>query len=106
MWMRGATDSGAIDPPLSAPALSLRVGPNPATGGTINLRLALEGSGAPDIALVDLNGRVVAHWALGTFTTGEWNVPLALAPEIRPGLYWLRAKLPGQTASARVAVLR
>ncbi len=103
IWMRGA---GGSDPPIVPSTLSLRAAPNPAIGGAINLRLLLDASGAPDIALVDLNGRVVMRWTLQSFAAGEWNVPLSLPPGIGPGLYWLRANLPGRTASARVAVLR
>ena len=106
IWVRGASDSGTIEPPIAPTALSLRVAPNPALGGTIGVRLALEGSGTPDLALVDLNGRVVAHWTLGAITNGLWNASLPLNLEIRPGLYWLRATLPGRMTTARVAILR
>ncbi len=91
-------------PPATMPGVRLVVGPNP-TRGPMRISLTLARGGRTVLELLDLSGRLLATRDLGERGAGShvhvWDVPGQ-----RPGVYWLRARGAGESATRRVAILR
>lgn len=95
-----------IDVPAAAPlALSIeRVTPNP-TRGPIEVSVVLPGAGPASLELLDVRGRRVAVRPL-IAQAGRQVVRLDGSPRLAAGLYWVRVRQSGASASMRVAIVR
>ena len=93
---------------VTVPVAGLRVamlGPNPARGA-LRFSVAIPAAGSVELDLVDVAGQRVAHHAYSGLTAGNHALDLAAGRPLSPGIYWVRVRNAGQTAEARVVLLR
>ncbi len=106
---KAAVDLGPVAVPAPAPVaglVSLGVPlPNPARRSTL-LRLRLGRESAVDLAVLSSDGRRVRTLLQGAQPAGElgvrWDGRDARGRVAPPGVYFVRARVPGETASQRV----
>jgi hypothetical protein len=83
----------------------LRVYPNPASGG--KLQLALEGFGGDekvDVTLYSLTGQAVQRTGVTTDSQGAASAEVILAPSLGRGLYLLKARGAARETQTRVVI--
>jgi serine protease AprX len=106
---KAAVDLGAVAVPPAVPvtgqvALAPAL-PNPAHGSTL-LRLTLARETSVDLAIVSAAGRRVRTLLQGARAAGEhavrWDGRDALGLAAPPGVYFVRARVPGETVGQRV----
>ncbi len=105
-WASAA--SGEIRLGAELPSSGLRIAsirPNPARVPE-RIEFALPRASAVTFELLDVTGRRVWSRETARLDAGLHVVPLGLAVNPRPGLYWLRVKAGGESANARVAIVR
>jgi hypothetical protein len=90
---------------LRGTALALVAGPVPARE-RIDLRFLLPRPGTPVFELIDVRGRRVARLDAGPRLAGPGRIALPLAGDVEPGVYFARLVHAGQSARARVVVVR
>ena len=85
-------------------ALAIRAWPNPARAGA-RLRLELPGAGPATLELFGIDGR---RWIEHSFaaTAGPFELPLASAGRLPPGVYLARLRQGAAEAVTRFCVLR
>lgn len=102
----GALAVGPPGPPRPGPpmALAIRAWPNPARAGA-RLRLELPGAGPATLELFGIDGR---RWIEHSFaaTAGPFELPLASAGRLPPGVYLARLRQGAAEAVTRFCVLR
>ena len=84
---------------------TMRVYPNPTSGG--KLQLALEGFGADekvDVTLYSLTGQAVQRTDVTTDAQGAAGAEVTLAPSLGRGLYLLKARGAAREAQTRVVI--
>ncbi len=97
----------SVDPPLSIPALTLRLSPNPMRG---SLEVTWTGEGAAEVRIVDVSGRQIRHQIqrsgerAGRWT---WDGLDAKGQAVPAGIYFVRV-VRGRTETAveRVVLMR
>jgi subtilisin family serine protease len=107
--VRAAVDLAAVSVPPAGPVTGLvslaPAAPNPARGSTW-LRLTLARESFVDLAVVSLAGQRVRTLLQGARPAGEeavrWDGRDAYGHAVAPGVYFLRARVPGETVSQRV----
>ncbi|EFK96458.1 hypothetical protein LDC_1518 [sediment metagenome] len=107
--VKAAVDLAAVSVPPAAPVTGLvalaPAAPNPARRST-RLRLTLARETFVDLAVVSLGGQRVRTLLQGTRPAGEeavrWDGRDAHGRAVAPGVYFLRARVPGETAAQRV----
>jgi hypothetical protein len=100
-----ARPSSAVVTGVGTPALSFRVSgvrPNPARG-PFAIDFALAERGDVRLEVFDVAGRLVARQDAGELGPGPHQLPVASLP---PGLYSVRVRQAGYSATARAVVLR
>lgn len=96
--------SAATDLLAPASLVLARPFPNPAKGPT-SLRFSLTRPDDIDLVVFDTQGRTVARPARGRFAAGSHAVSLD-ASALEPGLYFVRLRTPGGSATTRLSVTR
>jgi hypothetical protein len=91
-------------PKLTSVALGIRAWPNPARAGA-RLRLDLPSAGPATLELFGIDGR---RWMEHAFeaTAGPFELPLASAGRLPPGVYLARVRQGGSEAITRFCVVR
>lgn len=96
--------AGTAVPPLHAPAhVALAPSRNPASGAMV-VRATWPRAGAGEVRVLDVSGRIVRTLWNGAVTPGVTALPLDAAT-LPSGIYFLRARLGGDTAARRLAVV-
>jgi hypothetical protein len=70
------------------------------------IRLAIPGTAPADVAALDVAGRAVASLRAIPAATASQQVLLRCGLAAPPGIYWVRVRQAGRTASARSVLLR
>lgn len=101
----GALGVGCAAPGVFQDAFRLsRVGPNP-SGGPVTIDFEMPRAATIEVDVFDIQGRLVASPARGSWPAGRhsvsWARTSAGAP-IRPGLYLVRYRFPGGEAQRRI----
>ena len=91
--------------PMSGPLRVAMLGPNPARGA-LRFTVAMPQAGSVELDLVDVTGQRVAHRTYDGLSAGSHPLDLAAGRPLAPGIYWVRVQHAGQTAEARVVLLR
>ncbi len=112
-WIGTSEGLNRYDPSYLPPgqttvgALNLSIFPNPITITGVGVGLRIKGAAASyDGAIYDLNGREVARFTAVKNGGVFWNGLDEKGSVVRPGVYFVRAKSGGRTATARVAMVR
>src|SRR5690606_37865046 len=90
--------------PVPEESLRLEVVPNPSRGAA-TVALTVPEPGEVRVALYDVLGRRVAVLYEGPLAAGRYEIPLDGA-RLPPGVYVVRLTVGGETALARVTVVR
>lgn len=90
--------------PRRIEALSLAVGPNPANA-SVDALISVPAAGEAALAMHDLQGRQVMDRHVEVAAAGRMTVRLGTSG-LPAGLYWLTLRHGGETARARVSVVR
>ena len=81
---------------------ALRLGGGNPVQGDVALELALPAAGAPEVCVYDVRGAMVRRLTAGPLTAGRhlvrWNGEDASGRPSRPGVYFVRATMPGEKA--------
>jgi hypothetical protein len=100
--LAGTAEGAASGVSLAPPA------PNPARG-TVRLSLALPSAGGAQVEVLDPAGRRVRVLADGSHPAGTlslaWDLRDAAGRRVRPGVYFVRARLAAASLSRRLVVL-
>ncbi len=107
--VRAAVDLAAVSVPPAGPVTGLvslaPAAPNPARRSTL-LRLTLARGSFVDLAVVSPSGQRLRTLLQGARPAGEeavrWDGRDAYGRAVAPGVYFLRARVPGETATQRV----
>lgn len=104
---RGGASAGmGRGAPSGAPVFALRsVFPNPSTNAG-SVRFALPDGSAATLELLDLSGRRLWSRDVGAWGAGEHEARLADGIRLPPGNYFVRLVRAGQSAVARIAVIK
>jgi hypothetical protein len=97
--------TGVEESPIRPDLAIARLAPNPSSGA-VRVTLALPGSGAARIEVLDLAGRMVAARALERPVPGEHRVELGLPASAPPGLYMVCLRQGNRAVTRRLAVIR
>lgn len=89
-------------------AFTARAFPNPARAG-LTVEFALPRAAEAVVDVFDLEGRVIAHVANGTFAAGthavRWDRAGSEGRRIRPGIYYLSIAVAGERLARRIVLL-
>jgi hypothetical protein len=99
---RGAID---VNVPGSIDLATLHAWPNPAAGA-VSLAFALGSSADVRVEMFDVAGRQVLSRPLGTLPSGVHTFELNETRSLEGGIYFLRVRKGGATATRRVCLLR
>jgi hypothetical protein len=102
------TPTNAVDPPLGAGTLALRVSPNPARG-QVAFAIEADRTGPLRLSIVDVRGRVVRRFedTLSTpATTVRWNGRDTAGRLVPAGVYLVTLEAGGRSISTRVSLVR
>jgi hypothetical protein len=102
----GPEAQGSSAYPLPPTAYRLSVAPNPLTSRT-TIRYTLPVAGNVALRLYDVTGRIVATLARGYHAAGDYALQLAAhgsGQELAPGVYVLKLKSAGGTATGRLII--
>lgn len=87
-------------------ALAVRpLGPSPTSDRRLAVELALHDAGPARLELIDVAGRVVRSREVGALGSGVHTIDLSGQGPLRAGLYFLRLRQGGRTATARTSVV-
>jgi hypothetical protein len=103
--LAGATAVAWVAIPTTVPRLALAIAPNPARGDVM-LALGVDRSAPIDLALLDLQGRVLASRRLETPTPGIHVVNLLRGGRVAPGLYFVRLTRGADVITRRMTLLQ
>jgi hypothetical protein len=99
----------------AAPSRPLAAWPLPLRSGSLNVSFATAsglggGPGQADVALYDIQGRLVKRLAQGSLAPGmhmaRWDGRDQHGEPVRDGVYYLRSRSGGETHQVKIAVLR
>jgi hypothetical protein len=100
------TYTAGVTPPARPAALAVHGGvPNPAVD-RMRIAFSLPGDGAARLEVVDVAGRRVWSQDVGTMGAGRHVADLGATRGAAPGLYFIRLRQGGHTATGRVMLLR
>jgi hypothetical protein len=109
-WILSLDESSTLDAPADPPATAPRFGldsprPNPAHG-RVTLSFAVEGTSDGGIEVFDVAGRRLwsESWKAGR--PGSRTTELREAARWAPGVYLVRLREGGRTATQRIAIVR
>jgi hypothetical protein len=102
--LAGSAAVAWVEIPVTVPHLALAIAPNPARG-QVTVALGVDRSAPIDLALVDLQGRIVAEHRLGSPTLGVHVVNLLAPGRLAPGLYFVRLTRGSDVITRRVTLL-
>src|SRR5262249_28780815 len=106
--LAGATAEVWVQVPVGLPPLSLAIAPNPAHGA-VRVSLGVDRTAPIELALLDVQGRVLHHQVLGAPAPGEHVFDLGSPGSPGgppPGLYFVRLERGGEVITRRVTLLR
>ena len=100
--------TGSTGAPIGLPgamALELKPpSPNPTRAGTFSVSFALPNVSPADLELIDITGRRLGDWEVGSLGTGSHTMEVG-RQRLMPGIYLVRLTQAGQSLTSRVAVI-
>jgi hypothetical protein len=104
-WSQHGQDVTAATTYVTVPAIArLSMRAIGAGRGIVDLELAAPGPGEVRVELFDVTGRRIA--SVRPLAKSEGTVRVSLGSALSPGLYLARARMAGQSVTARVVVIR
>ncbi len=108
--LRIDSDATDVDVAQRVPSLKLRpIYPSPAGGDPV-LGIDLSEPAQVDVAVFDVAGRLVAETAVGELSAGSHSVPIDIRGDkqsaIPSGVYFVRVKALGETATQKLVIVR
>jgi hypothetical protein len=97
------TDNGVMAEQLGSPALDVRVGPNPLSGGFATLRYSLPRAGQARVCVYDVTGRTVVNRILAAATTGSATLDLQ---HLNSGVYLVKLTSQDLASTQKLVVQR
>jgi hypothetical protein len=91
----GSATTVALDP----------VRPNPSRGGGLAVRFTLGSAATGALELFDAAGRCLAARDLGSLGAGQHSLELGGRQPLSPGVYLVRVRQGGQSATRRVCIV-
>lgn len=94
-------------PHRASPAFALDpVRPSPSRGGALTVHFTLPGNTAAALELLDVAGRRIASYEIGSFDAGQHTLDLSEGHQLAPGIYLVRLTQGVDSRVARVVVLK
>jgi hypothetical protein len=81
------------------------VGPNPATGPSLRVTLALPEAAPARLELLDVSGRLFESREVGSLGAGRHSIDLSCRV-LRPGIHFVRLTQGIRSATRRVSMIR
>jgi hypothetical protein len=106
--LHGQLGGQVVDVPVEdAPCLSLALtGANPCRGGSPRVTFTLPGGTPASLELLDVTGRRLAGWDVGTLGAGRHALDLGAGRTLAPGVHLVRLRQGSLVRTARAAVSR
>jgi len=82
------------------------VQPNPARGGEAQLAFTLPAWASGELEVLDVSGRRVTGREVGSLGPGRHTVRLDERESLAPGLYLVRLRWRGESATTRAVLMR